>query len=38
MSADITWAAEGFLDPSWAEMAAQQHEKGHSVAREEGDA
>lgn len=28
------WTAEGFLDPTWAEMAKQQHEKGHSVARE----
>lgn len=25
-----TWVAEGFIEPSWAEHVAVQHEKGHS--------
>ena len=33
--ATCPWTADGFPEPSWAERAAEQHEKGHSVAREE---
>lgn len=34
--ATCPWVSDGHLDPSWAEHVAVQHEKGHSVAQEEG--